>query len=93
LSKTQLTTNVRPETRGRITSAMAEFGFSDRGEFFDMLFLAYSEGRLAVLDRVTKECLVSAAEDRVLTKAKRAARDETHLVLFEEGYRATPFDS
>jgi hypothetical protein len=46
-----------------------------------------------VLDRVTKECLVSAAEDRMLTKAKRAARDETHLVLFEEGYRATPFDS
>ena len=93
MNKTQLTAHVQTATRGRLTSAMAEFGFSDRGEFFDMLFLAYSEGRLAVLDRVTKECLVSAAEDRMLTKAARAARDETHMVLFEEGYRATPFDS
>ncbi len=71
---------------------MAEFGFTDRGPFLDMLMAAYADGRLLVLDAPTKAALVGDAEEKMLTKARRAARETVYLVLFEEGYRAHPYD-
>lgn len=70
----------------------AHFGVPNRRRLIHFLAQAFREGRLVVLDRVTKECLVSAAEERMLAKARKAAREMVLYVLWEEGYRADPYE-
>ncbi len=89
---TTISFHCQPVTRTYLDEAMTAYGCSLPGRFLDMLLLAHHEGRLLLLDRATQEAIVGAAEDRMIAKATRAARDQVHLVLWEEGYRADPYE-
>ncbi len=64
----------------------------DRASVVMFIAKAYEDGRLIVLDKVTKECLVSAAEERILKLAKKTAREEVLYQLWNEGYRTDPYE-
>lgn len=89
---TSISFNSKPITRSYLNEAMADMGISLPGHLLDVLMLAYHEGRLLLLDRPTKEAIVGAAEAKMQAKAEKAARAMTYLVLFEEGYRADPYE-
>lgn len=74
--------------------AMArDFGIAKTKDFINYLTKCHQDGLLVVLNASAKECLVAAAEEKVLRIAKRAAREETHFVLYEEGFRTTPYET
>jgi hypothetical protein len=81
------------ETKATLNQMVLDYGMPDRLALLKYLCQAYSNGLLMVVDKATKECLVGAADERMLKMAKRAARDETRWVLYSEGYRATPYDT
>ena len=84
---------VSPETRSRLNQMAAEYGFRDRNEFIAMLCKRWADGCLLLLDKTTKETLTGAAQEQMLKIAKRVARQETNYVLYELGFKATPYES
>jgi hypothetical protein len=87
-----VTLRVPEETREGLNKMTAAYGFKDRNEFVSFLVKMWSEGVVAVMDKGSKELLVGAAEDKILTLAKRAARSETNYVLWQLGFKATPYE-
>jgi hypothetical protein len=87
-----VTLRVPPETRQGLNDMAAAYCFKDRNEFVTFLVQTWRDGCVAIMDKNTKELLVGAAEEKVLTQAKRVARQETWFTLYEEGFRSTPYD-
>ncbi len=88
----RITVDISPECFSEVDKMVAEYGVCGRNSLIEMLMEAHADGRLLVLDAATKALLAGAAEEKMLTKARRAARETTYLVLFEEGYRAHPYE-
>ena len=65
-------------------------GFTGRREAFLFLTRAMRDGRLAVMDKLTKELLVGDAREYVLRQARAESRHETRKVLYEEGFISDP---
>ena len=79
------------DTKRALTKTAHSYGYTRLSDFLKFLATAFEDERVLVLDRLTKELLVGAAEEIVLSKARKAAREEALYTLYEEGYRATPY--
>jgi hypothetical protein len=82
--------NLPPKAVAVFDAWMLKEGYSSRRAAFVYLAKAMSGDRLLVLDRPTKEILVGAAKGETLVEARRAAREEARIVLWEEGFIADP---
>jgi hypothetical protein len=69
-----------------------DFGLGDKTALITFLAKAHSDGLVVVLNKVAKECLVGAADERFLKLAIRKAREEVLYQLWAEGYRADPYE-
>ena len=63
-----------------------KMGFRSRKAALMFLCHAMYDKRLFVMDRGTKEILVGAARDDTMAEARRIAREEARIVLWEEGF-------
>lgn len=69
---------------------LTEMGFAGRKDALLFLARAMRDGRLLVMDKLTKEILVGDARDNTLLAARAAARHEAKIVLYEEGFISDP---
>ena len=91
-SETKIQIHATYLTRTYLNAAVIEYGTANISKLMETWARAHHEGRLIVLDRVTKEALVGAAEEKMLVKAAKAGRTASFLALYEEGYRPDPYD-
>lgn len=70
----------------------ADFGLLNVPALLRYLVKAHDDGLLMVVSKAVKECLIGAAEERVTKQAQKTARETTHYVLWQEGYRPDPYE-
>ena len=88
-----ITFQVSDETKRLYDQMSADFGFTDRADLLRFLCKMNADGLLLIVNKATKDALIAASEERVVKVATRTAREATHYVLWEEGYRATPYET
>jgi hypothetical protein len=69
-----------------------DFGIPNTKALLRFLVKMHQDGLLVVMNKVAKECLVAAAEEKIVRMAKRAALEETNFVLYQKGFVADPYE-
>jgi hypothetical protein len=81
------------EERKALDAMAKDFGFLVIKDFIRYLTICHRDGLLVVMNKTGRECLVGAAEETMLRKAVRAAREETLFQLYNEGFRTSPYET
>jgi hypothetical protein len=81
------------EERKALEAMAHDFGVPKARDFIRYLCKCHADGLLVVLSKVARDCLVGAAEETMLRKAVRAAREEVLFQLYSEGFRTSPYES
>jgi hypothetical protein len=68
-----------------------DLGIPNSKALLRYLAKAYRDGLLVVMNKAAKECLVAAAEDKIIKMAKRAALEETNFTLWQKGFINDPY--
>ena len=80
------------EEKAALDRMVADLGMPGRRAVITFLIHAHMNGVLMVMNKAAKESLMGAAEEKMLAKAQKIARETAQYVLWEEGYRADPYD-
>lgn len=91
-SNVVVTFMVSPDVRNGLDELARDLGLPTRNSLLSFLVQANRNGLLMVMNKAAKESLVGAAEDRLLSKAEKTSRETCLYVLWQEGYRADPYD-
>ena len=82
--------NVKPEAIAAFDAWSGRMGFSKRRDAFLYLTRAMAGGRVAVMDKLTRDILVGAAKEEVMREVRPVAQQEAKIVLWELGFIEDP---
>lgn len=75
-----------------LSEMVLHYGCSSRQALVQMLAMAWREGRMPILDKTSRDVLVGASREEVMREARRAARAEVNLRMYELGFISDPHE-